>query len=90
VIVSLPTAKAVVLKVAVPVEARVAVPSVVPPSLKVTVPVGVLVPDVWEIVAVKVTDCPEVAGLGEAVTAVLVTVVPGLLTVSVTVLLLAA
>ena len=73
---SLPRLKAVVLKVAVPVELRLAVPSVVLPSLKVTVPVGVPEPVELETVAVKVTDSPETAGLGEAVTAVVVAVVP--------------
>ena len=87
---SLPTANTVVLNVASPLEPRLAVPSVVLPSLKVTVPVGVLEPVAWEIAAVKVTDAPEIAGLGEAVTAVVVAVVPAEVMVSVTLPLLAA
>ena len=50
-----------VLKVAFPVPSRVAVPKVVAPFLKVTVPVGV--PEDPVTVAVKVTDCPNTLGL---------------------------
>ena len=45
-------------------------PSMVAPSLKVTVPVGVPAPELT--VAVNVTDCPETEGLGEEASAVLV------------------
>jgi hypothetical protein len=45
------------------------VPSVVAPSLKVTVPVGV--PGVAEVVvAVRVTDCPKILGFGFEASAV--------------------
>jgi hypothetical protein len=60
-----------VLKVAVP-EPRVPVPRVVVPSLKVTVPVAVE----GATVAVNVTACPNVDGLAEEVTAVVVLVGP--------------
>ena len=40
-----------------------AVPSTVLPAVKVTGPVGVIVGEA--IVAVNVTDCPEVEGLGD-------------------------
>ena len=54
-----------VLKVAWP-EARVPVPSVVEPSLKVTVPVGVPVPGATGLnVTVKVMDWPDTEGLAE-------------------------
>ncbi len=51
---SVPTARVVVLNVATPELLSVPVPSVVDPSMKVTVPVGV--PDDPVTVAVKVTD----------------------------------
>jgi len=80
VIASLPILKVEVLKLAVPVEVRGSVPSVVLPVAltwrKVTVPVGASEPVVCETAAVKVTVWPEIAGLGEAVTVVLVAVVP--------------
>ena len=60
----------------------VTVPSVVVPSLNVTLPVAVPVPGlVTETAAVKVTDWPATEGLGEAVNAV---VVDAAFTVSVT------
>ena len=62
---SLPTASVEVLKVAAPEEFRVPVPSVVPLSLKVTVPVGTPEPVVGATVAVKVTAWPETAGFSE-------------------------
>ena len=91
----LPMLKAEVLKVAVPVEFRAAVPSVVLPaaltSLKVTVPVGVPEPVVWETVAVKVTDAPEATvPSGETVTVVLVAAVPVTVSVAMSVWLLNA
>ena len=58
---------AVVLKVARP-PLSVPVPSVVAPSLNVTVPVA----DDGKTVAVKATDCPKVEGFGVAVTVVVV------------------
>ena len=58
-------------KIAVP-PLSVPVPSVVLPSLNVTVPVGVpLAGATAAIVAVNVTDCPKTEGLAEEVTAVL-------------------
>jgi hypothetical protein len=56
----LPTASAAVVNVACPLPLSVPVPSVVGPSLKVTVPVGVLLePDT---LAVKATAAPNVLG----------------------------
>ena len=52
-----PTASAEVVKLAVPL-VRVPVPSVVSPSMKVTLPVGVPLPDEEATVAVKVTESP--------------------------------
>ena len=43
-------------------------PSVVAPSLKVTVPVGVPAPGACDTVAVKVTDWPKADGLAEEAT----------------------
>ena len=56
----LPTVSAEVLNVAVLPSPRGLVPIVVPPSLNVTVPVGVPVPLVTLTVAVNVTSCPDV------------------------------
>jgi hypothetical protein len=72
VMVWLPDDSVDVAKVATPPTPTVPVPSVVPPSLNVTVPVGVPVPLVTVTVAVKVTSCPGVLGLGDAVNAVAV------------------
>src|SRR5437867_2951274 len=66
----LPTVRAVVANVAVPL-VSVAVPSVLLPSRKVRVPVGVPAPGATAAtVAVKVTDWPRPDGLSEEVTAV--------------------
>jgi len=70
VIALLPTANAVVAKVAIP-PVIVPVPIVVPPLANVTVPVGAAPADVT--VAVKVTDWPEVDGFTEEANAVVVT-----------------
>ena len=51
-----PNVRADVVNVAWPEPFRLPVPSVVAPSLKVTVPVGVPPPTVTETVAVNVTD----------------------------------
>ena len=52
---------------------RVAVPSDVAPSRKVTVPpVGVVGPVTWATVAVRVVDCPKTDGLTELVSVVVV------------------
>jgi hypothetical protein len=51
-------------------------PIVVPPSLKTTVPVGFKRPDAGVTVAVNVTACPGLLGLGDDVTVVVVPVVP--------------
>ncbi len=66
----LPTARLEVAKVATPLALSVPVPSVVAPSLKVTVPVGV--PPAPVTVAVKVTDWPKVEGLADEPSAVVV------------------
>jgi hypothetical protein len=58
-----------VLNVATPEPFRVPVPRFVPPSIKVTVPVGV--PPVPVTVAVNVTDWPAVEGFREELRAVL-------------------
>jgi hypothetical protein len=85
VIVSLPTDRVVVLNVATP-PLSVPVPSVVLPSVKVTVPVGVPAPGELALtVAVTVSDWPETAEAGEMPTAV---VLAAWLTVSVAVPLL--
>ena len=60
-----------VVKVACPL-ASVVLPRVVPPSLNVTVPVGV--PPEPTTVAVKVTDCPAVLGFAEEDTVVVVAI----------------
>src|SRR5438034_159046 len=70
-----PTASVLVTNVAWPEAFRVPVPSMLEPSLKVTVPVGVPAPLVFAFtVAVKVTGCPDTDGLIEETTPV---VVPG-------------
>ena len=63
----LPRLSVLMANVAVPAD-RVPVPSVVAPSLKVTVPVGVTTKPVT--VAVNVTGCPNVLGLTDEATAV--------------------
>ena len=65
----LPTGNVVVVNVATP-PLRVPVPITVLPFMKFTVPVGVYLGAVT--VAVKVTDCPDVDGLTEEVTVVVV------------------
>ena len=50
------------------------VASVVEPSLKVTEPVGVALPEFGVTVAVNVTDCPTVEGFTELVSVVVVSV----------------
>jgi hypothetical protein len=61
-----PTASDAMDKVAVP-DARVPVPIMVEPFLKVTVPVAVPAPgETVPTVAVKVTDCPNTEGVVEA------------------------
>ena len=61
-----------VVKLALP-PASVPVPSVVPPSWKVTVPVAVPAPGAFAVtVAVSVTDCPKTLGAAELITAVAV------------------
>ena len=57
--------------VALPVPSSVPVPTVVAPSLNVTVPVGIPAPgDVAVTVAVRVTDWPKTVGFAEEVTVV--------------------
>jgi hypothetical protein len=69
-----PAGRVVVTSVAVllrpPPEIRVALPIAVEPSMKVTEPVGAAYP--LETVAVRVTDCPLLAGLTDEATAVVV------------------
>src|SRR5262249_25073599 len=68
----LPTARAAVANVATPLAFSVAVPRLVVPSRKVTVPVGVPVAGATAVtVAVKVTDWPNTTGLADEVSAVL-------------------
>ena len=64
------TESKLVVNVARPEPLSVPVPSVVAPSLKVTVPVGVTEPDTWVTVAVNVTLWPHTVGFVEAITAV--------------------
>ena len=59
-----PSARVMVVKVAVPLLRRTGAPSGVPPSKKVTMPVGV--PPVWELtVTMKVTGRPGLGGWAE-------------------------
>src|SRR5262249_23701308 len=67
-----PAASTVVVNVATPDPFRVPVPSVVVPSLKVTVPVGVAVVPDGVTVAVNVTDCPNEEGFALDARAVVV------------------
>lgn len=67
----LPIASVDEVKVALPAVTVTALASVVVPSVNLTVPVGTLVPTPV-IVAVSVMDWPEVEGLTEEVTAVVV------------------
>lgn len=69
----LPTASADVVNVATPEPFNVPVPMELPPSRKLTVPLGVPAPgDAAETVAVNVTDWPKTEGLTDDVTAVVV------------------
>ena len=68
-----PAVKEAVIYVACPLAFNVPVPSVVVPSLKVTVPVGVPAPGGFTLtVAVNVTDWPKTDGLTEEATVVVV------------------
>ena len=60
------------LKEAAPLALRVAVPRAVVPSRKVTVPVGIVLPDVGETIAVNVTLWPVLISVAEAVNEVVV------------------
>ena len=71
-----PAASVVVLNVATPLAFSWAVPRLVDPSRKLTVPVATLVPVRGETVAVKVTLCPGVIIAAEEVSAVPVTTRP--------------
>jgi hypothetical protein len=64
-----------VVNAALPDELRGAVPNVVAPSVKVTVPVGVPVPEVGVTTAMKVTLWPKTDGLCEDDSVVIVPVV---------------
>jgi hypothetical protein len=78
-----PTVSDAVLKVAVP-PLKVAVPSEFAPSLNVTVPVGVPLPDCGATVAVNVTSCPLVNCVFDALREVLVLIFAGAETTTVT------
>jgi len=67
----LPLLSVDVLKVAVPLPSRVAVPSVVLPSLQLTVPLGVTPVDEVTL-AVNVTSCPTLDGFGDEPSTVVV------------------
>jgi hypothetical protein len=67
-----PTASVVVLKVATPLAFNGAVPRLVVPSRKVTVPVATPLPDWGETVAVNVTLWPAVTWAADAVNVVFV------------------
>ena len=67
-----PTGSVVVFKVATPLAFNAPVPRLVVPLRKVTVPVGTLLPDWGETVAVSVTLWPAVTCVGDAVKAVIV------------------
>jgi hypothetical protein len=69
-----PGGKPEVASVALPVLSRVPVPSAVVPSKNVTVPVGVIVPELGDTVAAKVTDCSGREGFGEEVREVTVAI----------------
>jgi hypothetical protein len=66
----MPTASEVVEKVATPDEFSVSVPRLVVPSRKVTVPVGVLVPEDAVTVSVRVRLCPVVTVVADVASAV--------------------
>ena len=67
-----PTARVAVDKVAIPLALRLATPKVDVAPLKLTVPVGVPAPGALaETVAVRVTICPNTAGLAEEARTVL-------------------
>src|SRR5436305_157792 len=66
-ITSVTGAEVLAVKVATPLLLSVPVPSVVVPSRKVTVPVGVPLPDVAATVAVNVTGWPNTDGLADEV-----------------------
>ncbi len=67
-----PTASAEVVNVATPLPLRGELPMFVVPSKKVTVPVGWNLKKCDVTVAVNVTACPKLDGLGEEVSAVAV------------------
>lgn len=66
-----PAARLLVVKVAMPEEFTVPVPTSVSPLKKLTVPVGVLL-GAGETVAVKVSGCPTVPGLATVLNVVVV------------------
>src|SRR5438876_418616 len=69
-----PTVSDEVAKLAWPEPLSDAVPRMLAPSLKVTVPVGVPTPRATAAtVAVNVTDCPETEGFADVITAVMLT-----------------
>ena len=70
----LPTASVEIFRVATPLPLRLELPMFVVPSLKLTVPVGVPLskPGCAVTLAVNVTACPKLEGLGEETSAVFV------------------
>jgi hypothetical protein len=83
VMVCVPTASEEVLKVPLPFASSALVPSDVAPSRKVTVPVGMAVPEAAVTVAAKTTLAPVTAVVGDAASAVVVTTAAAALTVTV-------
>ena len=67
-----PAGRVVVLKVAVPLALSVAVPRMAAPFMKVTTPVGMVVPDCGETFAVNVTLWPVLIAVAEEVNDVVV------------------
>ena len=67
-----PAGRVVVLNVAVPLALRVAVPRMVVPFRKETVPVGMVLPVCGATFAVKVTLCPVLICVAEEVNVVVV------------------
>ena len=70
-----PAGRLVVLNVAVPPELRVAVPRMVDPFRKATVPVGIVLPVCGATFAVKVTLCPVLICVADEVNVVVVATV---------------
>jgi hypothetical protein len=74
VIESVPAGSAVDVKTAIPLAFRVAVPRISPPFRNATVPVGTVLPVFGVTVAVKVTLCPVLIAVAEAVSELVVAI----------------